>query len=1519
MLVCFGIHSTFTSLIANNCLRIKRNYTCKISEFCIIFLRYFIKFIKHRNYIGIFTFLYFYCGKLLTVICFGVELFMKSVKISEFDRTWYLGLDIGTNSVGFCASNSQYDILTKGNHLQCGARLFEDASDASNRRLKRSMRRRLARRKVRLQLLRDLFAPAIDDNFFLSMDESKLLTEDKKGGVKYSLFNDDDFTDADYFKKFPTIYHLRYYLQNNDTDDIRLVYLACHHMMKYRGHFLFNQFNSSASKDSLVTMVDDINEFLIKTSDSDECEQFYSKNIDKELNATKKTEKRADFWDRIASSLNPQSNKKLKQVFEIVKGKNIKIKELWPELYESLTADGNKDAIPNMSFKDSEFDNVFNDFISTGVLNDNQISLICACKRLYDAINLNIILNGSETISEALVKKYDQHKKDLRVLKAFVKKYIPDEYNKMFRWNTKEKSGNDATYAHYVQSSITNNKKTIAHSKICISAIGKSSNSSKTATYDEFIDYLMKNIINAKRLTDEAKESEEFKYIESQVTEGLFCQKLRTIDNAYFPNQLVAYELEKILRKQQSNFPNVLTEESIEKIIKLITFRIPYYVGPLSDKDNDFAWVKRTTANSHTPVTPWNFDTEVDKFASGEEFISRMLSRCSYLKNETVLPKQSILYQKFMLLQDINNLKVNGCRINSQLKDIIFNGICQYETSLTKKKIENYLKNDVKKLEKEERLSKDDELDVSFNSSLSSYITCKQILGISHDMDLSPVQYDMCEKIIKWHTVFLSEKEAVRQRINNEYGHILTTEQVEKFSRLNFSGWGRLSEKFLTGIKVNYRTREYSIMDVLKEKCLNLMEILNASNFDNHNERDGGDKGLFLEAVKQYNKQFEEDCSVTYDDVKELYCSPIVKRSIWQTLLVVKDLVKINKVFPKKVFVEVTRAEDIKKKNKLQASRLEQIQKLYKDAKNIDKELSSQLNERVTKDQMRSDKIFLYFMQLGKCMYTGQPLDFDKVVSGSGMYDIDHIYPQSMLIDDSISNRVLVLRSANAQKKDIYPLSSDIRSQMKPFWEFLKNSKLIDSKKYDRLISSAPLSYEEIAGFNNRQLVSTNQAVKSVCMLLDRMFNLRGESRTEIVYSKAQHVSKFRQMYNILKCRDVNDIHHAHDAYLNIVVGNVWNVMFKELPGTNENRKFENLWTKNFTKFKERIIEENQNNGKSVDLVGLTTGCLFNSNYLKGFTKDIVWQADYIKKIKSYTINCNESYVNKFVITKMPQEITGAFYDETIHIKGNAGGSATGLIPLKKDLDPNKYGGYRSEATSYLCLLEYKLKKKSSMEVVREFCKVPVRLAIRQFKDEKEYLEQVCVMNGIRVNPEEVRIVYPKILIDHVLDIEGCRYYVRSGDLDCRTTCQWYPSPNIIKIVRAVIKNITRLQTAKKEDDKKNIVIENITPSDTEILFKAIVEQLKKKFYENYTFAKKINEGSVFIEKFKNLELFERIEMLNEMLKNINHSSSICHAEAVGGAKNDNCKWNKAKPKQKVSLVTYSPSGLFEKVIPLIN
>ena len=165
-------------------------------------------------------------------------------------KDYYLGLDLGTGSLGWAVTDKNYEVLRAHGKSLWGVRLFESANTAEERRIFRTSRRRLDRRNHRIELLQELLSEEIskvDPGFYLRMKESKYLPEDKRDingkcpELPYALFIDPDFTDKDYHKKFPTIYHLRYYLMTTDeTPDIRLVYLALHHLMKHRGHFLLS-------------------------------------------------------------------------------------------------------------------------------------------------------------------------------------------------------------------------------------------------------------------------------------------------------------------------------------------------------------------------------------------------------------------------------------------------------------------------------------------------------------------------------------------------------------------------------------------------------------------------------------------------------------------------------------------------------------------------------------------------------------------------------------------------------------------------------------------------------------------------------------------------------------------------------------------------------------------------------------------------------------------------------------------------------------------------------------------------------------------------------------------------------------------------------------------------------------------------------------------------------------------------------------------------------------------------------
>ena len=156
---------------------------------------------------------------------------------------FFLGMDIGTNSVGMACTDEKYKLLRAAGRDCWAVRLFDESHTAAERRVARTARRRLERRKQRIGFLQSLFALLIEDKtFFIRLNNSQYSAEDKSAALNgdvNNLFSDDGFKDKDYHKKYPTIFHLRKALMSEPVTDLRLYYLALHHIVKYRGHFLF--------------------------------------------------------------------------------------------------------------------------------------------------------------------------------------------------------------------------------------------------------------------------------------------------------------------------------------------------------------------------------------------------------------------------------------------------------------------------------------------------------------------------------------------------------------------------------------------------------------------------------------------------------------------------------------------------------------------------------------------------------------------------------------------------------------------------------------------------------------------------------------------------------------------------------------------------------------------------------------------------------------------------------------------------------------------------------------------------------------------------------------------------------------------------------------------------------------------------------------------------------------------------------------------------------------------------------
>lgn len=68
-----------------------------------------------------------------------------------------------------------------------------------------------------------------------------------------------------------------------------------------------------------------------------------------------------------------------------------------------------------------------------------------------------------------------------------------------------------------------------------------------------------------------------------------------------------------------------------------------------------------------------------------------------------------------------------------------------------------------------------------------------------------------------------------------------------------------------------------------------------------------------MEEVETYNMG-KQTKTLSYETVENMYVSPSVKRQIWQTLKIVKELEKVMKESPKRVFIEMAREKQESKR-----------------------------------------------------------------------------------------------------------------------------------------------------------------------------------------------------------------------------------------------------------------------------------------------------------------------------------------------------------------------------------------------------------------------------------------------------------------------------------------------------------------------------------------------------------------------------------------------------------------------------
>ena len=342
-------------------------------------------------------------------------------------------------------------------------------------------------------------------------------------------------------------------------------------------------------------------------------------------------------------------------------------------------------------------------------------------------------------------------------------------------------------------------------------------------------------------------------------------------------------------------------------------------------------------------------------------------------------------------------------------------------------------------------------------------------------------------------------------------------------------------------------------------------------------------------------------------------------------------------------------------------------------------------------------------------MYTDEPLDINCLRD----YDVDHIIPRSFLPDDSIDNKVLVSSKLNRGKADNVP-SIEVVNRMETYWRVLLNAKLISEAKYKRLTKAKSpeggLTEKDKEGFIHRQLVETRQITKYVAKLLDERWNSSVDKfgkkiqEVNIVTLKSSLVSNFRKMFDIPKIRELNHYHHAHDAYLNAVVGNL---LIKKYPRLAP----EFIYGQHL--HLSRKSNEEEKATKKVILYSNVLNFLNDEEEQRDFEGNVIWNKNqHIGMIKKVIFN------NQVTVVKKTEIQSGGFANETVEKKGDS----DKLIPRKNGWDTKKYGGFQGENDAYCVLFKAEDSKKK--------------------KGVKKYLLGISIMNRKRFEDN------PKIFLE---------------------------------------------------------------------------------------------------------------------------------------------------------------------------
>ncbi|AXK51607.1 type II CRISPR RNA-guided endonuclease Cas9 [Spiroplasma alleghenense] len=568
-------------------------------------------------------------------------------------------------------------------------------------------------------------------------------------------------------------------------------------------------------------------------------------------------------------------------------------------------------------------------------------------------------------------------------------------------------------------------------------------------------------------------------------------------DSIRFTNEELLAELKEILNKQK-DFGSI-NEDFINDFIKIFTRKRDYFTGPGLENQ------KTGT------LSPWGWNGD-------EEFFDRLAGNDTYDKTQPRAPKESLTAYIFNTLNDLNNLKILNREegiTNIEKRDLIIKCIESPKTwNLKLDRIAKFI-----------QVNPEDisgfRIDKNNKAIFTEFKGINKIKDIMRNNNL-PIDWiafknkDKIDEILTILTKYQDYASRLEQlqKLNYDF---LSLRICEVLSYVKNSGTHALSFKTMNEVIAEMWDTNKNSMQILTEQ------------------------GRQPDYHKNFSKT--QTIPVLRKSINEMYISPVVKRSLIQSLKVIKEIQKLKDLEIKNIVIEMAREKN-------SAEQRQFINKIQKQNEALGTEMKKEIAKVNTSgiDNFKfQEKMSYYLEQDGNCIYSGEKIDITRLMSDYNYCEIDHIIPVSISFDNSRSNKVLVLNSENQSKKNRTPYQYIINDKGQVAWkEYLEGVNRIYKqndtrfpnrkqlfKKINYLLFEEDInSFKTQQGFIQRNLVDTRYATLEVKKYIENYIKTN-DLDIQVKTINGGFTHQLRKNYFRIpnKIREQNK-HHAEDAIM---------------------------------------------------------------------------------------------------------------------------------------------------------------------------------------------------------------------------------------------------------------------------------------------------------------------------------------------------------------------------------------------------